>query len=118
MPILENRAIRVSKKQLHKLKDFFGIVLRKDENEEETQKKKNHLLLPAARFSWYKRQGWGWGGNLLPSACRVLPASLLLNLPRNRGKWAGHPREVPSLDPRILSEETQPRVPQAVSHNM
>lgn len=51
MPILENRVIRVSKKRLHKLKDFFAIVLSKDEKEGEAQRKNTHLLLPAARLA-------------------------------------------------------------------
>lgn len=70
MPILENRAIRISKKQFHKLEDFFGIVLRKDENEEEAEKKKNHLLLPCARFGWHTG---------VPAAeCRQMPTCFSL----------------------------------------
>ena len=54
-PILENRAIRVSKKQLHKLEDFFGIVLSTDENEGEgTEEEKSPAAL-AARFGWHPR---------------------------------------------------------------
>lgn len=88
MPILENRAIRVSKKRLHKLEDFFGIVLSKDEKEGEAQRKNTHLLLPAARLAW--RTGVPVG------KCRQSPTCFsLAESTQKWGKWAGHSREVP-----------------------
>ena len=64
------------------------------------RKKKNHLLLPAARFSCY-----GWG-HLRGSADRFPSASPSLHPPGNTGKGAGHPGELQSLVPRMLEGGT------------
>lgn len=51
MPTLGNRAVRVSKNQLHKLQDLLGAVLSKDESERKSDRREKVSLcfgLPAA----------------------------------------------------------------------
>lgn len=54
MPVLENRTIIGSKKQLLKLEDFLRAVLSRDENERKRQgREEGKALSLAARFSWH-----------------------------------------------------------------
>lgn len=89
-PILENRTIRVSTKQLHKQEDFFGAVLSKDESEKKRHRRgKNYPLLPLPNSAAFT-------GSLLAGACRCTCVSLSLNLPRNTGRWLCQSGKMPS----------------------
>ena len=93
MPVLGNGAIRGSKKQLHKLEDFLGAVLSKEESEGKRHGRKKFpycsLLPDSAGLDWVSPANAGRAGYASPS----------LNLPRNTGTWVGHFKEVLSLEP-------------------
>ena len=93
MPVLGNGAIRGSKKQLHKLEDFLGAVLSKEESEGKRHGRKKFpccsLLPDSAGLDRVSPANAGRAGYASPS----------LNLPRNTGTCVGHFREVPSLEP-------------------
>ena len=93
MPVLGNGAIRGSKKQLHKLEDFLGAVLSKEESEGKRHGRKKFpccsLLPDSAGLDRVSPANAGRAGYASPS----------LNLTRNTGMCVGHFREVPSLEP-------------------
>ena len=70
MPVLRNGAIRGSKKQLHKLEDFLGAVLSKEESEGKRHGRKNSPAAPCCQtqlaLTGYHQQMQGEPDMLLP----------------------------------------------------
>lgn len=101
MPMLENRAIRISKKQLHKQEDFFGAVLSKDEGEKRGARGKKITHCCCCQIQLHL-QGPCW------QVCADAHVLLSLNLHRNTGRLLCQSREMPAPDPWIKTPTPHP----------